>query len=177
MSGIEEIKKKAKLSMDEMYEVEQVGNMANQKAVQPDTQQPIQTSVKKVIQQANTQKKKIGKEGSTAMEQPYLKPKTFQPETETSKQPEIQSAIQIEIQKSEQPNTQPLNQLAESLIRQAQPPKSETYKMTFVLPEQVYKEFNDLYAKRMLQGRKTEKSNLICEAIGWLLKMEVKINL
>ena len=44
--------------------------------------------------------------------------------------------------------------------------------MTFNLTEETYKAFNDLYANRMLQGRKTEKSELICEAIQWLIKME-----
>lgn len=51
-------------------------------------------------------------------------------------------------------------------------PKNTSYKMTFQLTENIYKAFNDLYAKRMLEGRKTEKSELICEAIVCLLKME-----
>jgi hypothetical protein len=44
--------------------------------------------------------------------------------------------------------------------------------MTFNLTEDIYKAFNDLYAHRILQGRKTEKSELICEAIQLLLKLE-----
>ncbi|WP_213106463.1 hypothetical protein [Candidatus Protochlamydia amoebophila] len=47
-----------------------------------------------------------------------------------------------------------------------------TYKMTFNLTEDIYKAFNDLYANRMLKGRKTEKSEMICGAIQWLIKME-----
>lgn len=50
--------------------------------------------------------------------------------------------------------------------------KANSYKMTFQLSEKIYKAFNDLYAKRMLEGRKTEKSELICEAIECLLTLE-----
>lgn len=52
--------------------------------------------------------------------------------------------------------------------------KIPTYKMTFTLTEDIYKAFNDLYANRILLGRKTEKSDMIREAIQWLIKMEEK---
>jgi hypothetical protein len=45
-------------------------------------------------------------------------------------------------------------------------------KMTLYLTEEMYKAFNDIYAKRMLEGRKTEKSALICEAVELLRKHE-----
>lgn len=49
---------------------------------------------------------------------------------------------------------------------------SPTFKMTFTLNERDYKSFNDIYAKRIIQGRKTDKSHLISEAIQLLEKME-----
>ena len=52
------------------------------------------------------------------------------------------------------------------------PTPIQTFKMTFNLTEFFYKAFNDIYAKRMLQGRKTEKSELICQAIALLVKAE-----
>ena len=45
-------------------------------------------------------------------------------------------------------------------------------KMTLYLTEEMYKAFNDIYAKRMLEGKKTEKSALICEAVELLRKHE-----
>lgn len=48
----------------------------------------------------------------------------------------------------------------------------QTYQMTVNLTEDTYKAFNELYANRILQGRKTEKSEMICEAIQCLIKSE-----
>ena len=55
-------------------------------------------------------------------------------------------------------------------IKQSNNQKIPTYKMTFNMREDIYKAFNDLYANLILQGRQTEKSELICEAIQLLLK-------
>ena len=51
-----------------------------------------------------------------------------------------------------------------------------TCKMTFNLREDIHKAFNDLYANRILQGRATEKSEMICEAIQLLINMEEEQN-
>jgi hypothetical protein len=45
-------------------------------------------------------------------------------------------------------------------------------KVTLYLTEDHFKIFNDIYAQRMLDGRKTDKSTLICEAIGLLKQNE-----
>ena len=79
-------------------------------------------------------------------------------------QPEIQAPIPMKIHSTTQQN--------EPHTKQSQPQKAQTYKMTFNLTEDIYKSFNDLYANRMLQGRKTEKSELIIEAIQCLIKKE-----
>jgi len=86
--------------------------------------------------------------------------KTNQP----SGQPEIQLDRKQDFQSIRQ------NSIFPTSKQQSQ--KIPTYKMTFNLTEDIYKAFNDLYANRMLQGRKTEKSEMICEAIQWLIKME-----
>lgn len=49
-------------------------------------------------------------------------------------------------------------------------------KMTLYLTEEMYKAFNDIYARRIIDGRKTQKSELICEAIALLCKEDVKFN-
>ena len=79
-------------------------------------------------------------------------------------QPDIQAPSPMEIHSTTQQN--------ESHTKQSQPQKAQTYKMTFNLTEDIYKSFNDLYANRMLQGRKTEKSELIIEAIQCLINKE-----
>lgn len=45
-------------------------------------------------------------------------------------------------------------------------------KVTLYLTEDLYKAFNDIYATRLLRGRATEKSALVCEAIGLLFEKE-----
>jgi len=47
-------------------------------------------------------------------------------------------------------------------------------KVTLYLTEEMYKAFNDIYAQRMLDNRKTDKSVLICEAIKLLCEQETK---
>lgn len=52
--------------------------------------------------------------------------------------------------------------------------KEESYskKVTLYLKPRLYKAFNDIYAKRMIEDRKTDKSALICEAIELLIEKE-----
>lgn len=128
MSGIEEMKKRTKLSMEEMYD-----NPISEKA---ETQ-------KNAIQERQKSRKPLNQESAK----------------ET-----LQQLVHPEIQQPKQTDVFP--------VKQVQPQKAPTYKMTFMLTEDIYKAFNDLYARRMLQGRKTEKSDLICEAVEWLIKME-----
>ena len=45
-------------------------------------------------------------------------------------------------------------------------------KVTLYMTEDMYKAFNDIYAQRMIEGRKTEKSALICEAVELLKRNE-----
>lgn len=50
-------------------------------------------------------------------------------------------------------------------------------KTTLYLTEKLFKAFNDIYAKRMLEDRKTDKSALICEAIELLVEKEKMKNI
>ena len=63
-------------------------------------------------------------------------------------------------------------QIVANPIAKQQSTKTPSYKMTFNLTEESYKAFNDLYAKRMLLGRKTEKSEMMSEAIYLLVNAE-----
>lgn len=47
-----------------------------------------------------------------------------------------------------------------------------TKKITAYLTEELFKAFNDIYARRMLEGRKTDKTVLMCEAIQLLIESE-----
>lgn len=166
MSGIEELKQKTKLSMDEMYEDKPVGILENKTAGQPDNQLSSQTT--KHI----SSPKENSKSAQTKNHTPRL-PETQQAKKkpiQTTHSPENQTPSKTENQENSlftHPNAK--HSLFQTLPK---PQKIPTCKMTFNLTEDIYKAFNDLYAKRMLKGRKTEKSELICEAIQWLIKME-----
>lgn len=160
MSGINEIKKKAKLSIDEMYDNQTVGKLDIQEETKPENKQSTHPT-----------KQKTNKPD----DQPAINPIDREEPEPDHQQPG---------RKINQPSRHPENQLDRKQdfqsIRQnsifptskQQTQKIPTYKMTFNLTEDIYKAFNDLYANRMLQGRKTEKSEMICEAIQWLIKME-----
>jgi hypothetical protein len=50
--------------------------------------------------------------------------------------------------------------------------RNMNFKLTFNVNEDTFLAFNEIYAKRMLDGNKTEKSVLICEAIKLLYEKE-----
>lgn len=160
MSGISEIKKKAKLSIDEMYDNQPVGKLDNQKEGKPESKQTIQP----VIQLENKPDY-----------HPATSP-TFQEVGQSLNRQAGQTTIhqngKLETNPDIKQETQPTRPTAIFPATKQQTQKISTYKMTFNLTEDIYKAFNDLYANRMLQGRKTEKSEMICEAIQWLIKME-----
>lgn len=129
MSGIDSIKRKTKLALDEMHDNQNV-NPEKQIAGNPEIQ------------------------------------KTTQPENQQKNKP-----FQLENQNFLEKN-ETTNQSAVFPFQKQQTQKTPTYKMTFNLTEEMYKAFNALYANRIIQGRKTDKSDLISEAIQWLIKME-----
>lgn len=162
MSGISDIKKKAKLSLDEMYDSQSVGKLDTQNDGKPDVKETSHPEIRI---------------GSFPENQPPGNPsahESIQPVSHKSSLPTIRQAESLE----NNPDFRQDAQLARQTIfpnTRPQEQKIQTYKMTFNLTEDIYKSFNDLYAHRMLQGRKTEKSEMICEAIQWLIKMENRL--
>ncbi len=142
MSGINEIKKKAKLSIDEMYDNQTVGNLDVHEEIKTEKKQSGQTEV--------------------------------QPDDQTTNKEANHFSDKLENHVNHKQDLQSNRHSSLFLSSKQLAQKAHTYKMTFNLTEEMYKAFNDLYANRMLQGRKTEKSEMICEAIQWLIKMEKK---
>lgn len=160
MSGINEIKKKAKLSMDEMYDNQPVGKLEKQKTKKPKTQQTNQPTVQLEI------KPDLQSPGNPSSQETnqHIGHKAGHPTNQPHGNLETHLDIKQDYQAPKQTSIFPTTK--------QQTLKIPTYKMTFNLTEDIYKAFNDLYANRMLRGRKTEKSEMICEAIQWLIKME-----
>jgi len=150
MSGIKEIKEKAKLSIDEMFDNQSVGKMENQLSGNTTKQPPIHTTTNPDYQLLNGKKT-------------THKNTTSQPTTQETNQPENQPPKKTD--------NQPTN-FNDFSMKKQQTSKPASYKMTFNLTEEAYTAFNKVYATRLLQGKKTEKSDLICEAIHWLIQME-----
>jgi hypothetical protein len=59
-------------------------------------------------------------------------------------------------------------------IRKEESKFAQVKKVTYYLTEEMYKAFNDVYARRILEGRKTDKSTLISEAVELLYKHEMQ---
>lgn len=158
MSGIKEIKEKAKLSIDEMFDNQSVGKVENHFNGNP-TNQPS-------IQPPNHPNNQLdyNPTSETAFHSTKSKQPTSKPTSQLNTKPENQLNVKVENQQE--------TKVPEFAMKPQQSYKPASYKMTFNLTEDAYKAFNDLYAKRMLQGKKTEKSDLICEAIQWLIQME-----
>lgn len=178
MSGINELKEKSKkqlemnekrkMGLGEMFENQTVGKPGIQKDSNPEIKQAAQLDVQQSINPIS----------HTAAH----------PEVQLSTPPDLQQAAISESQKDghtaihpaermEAPK-QPLQPARQPTIL-SKPSKSQripTCKMTFNLREDIHKAFNDLYANRILQGRATEKSEMICEAIQLLINMEEEQN-
>ena len=160
MSGINEIKKKAKLSIDEMYDNQPVGKLDNQEERKPEIKQATQPPNHKEIKPDDQPTRNTSNQ------------ETIQTDNHKSDKKIIHPAVQPETQLDRKQEFQLNRPTSPFPMTKQQTQKVPTYKMTFNLTEDIYKAFNDLYANRMIQGRKTEKSEMICEAIQWLIKME-----
>lgn len=104
--SIDDIKKKAKLSLSEMYDNQSVGNLDNQKTGHP--------------------------------------------------------ADKTVISKSITSDNQPINRTSEKL----------NCKITFNTTERLLDAFNEIYARRIIEKRKTDKSALLNEALELLIEKE-----
>ena len=168
MSGIKNLKEKSKMKLDEMFDTKPVGKPDTQKDGKEEIKQTTQLDSQQIINPISQllNKPDVQPASQPTHQETKLPPSQFSGQTASQPPGKLETLLDVkpEIQISRHTPTFP--------AKQPQNQKVPTYKMTFNLSEDVYKAFNDLYANRMLQGRKTEKSEMICEAIQWLIKME-----
>lgn len=168
MSGIKNIKEKSKIQLDEMFDSKSVGKPDIQKDGNPEIKQTTQPDVQQPINPVI----------HTAAH-PEVRPSTppsFQQAAIPVPHPAGHTAVHpvgiMGVQEDVRPEFQPPRQTSIFSAKQSKNQKIQTYKMTFNIREDIHKAFHDLYANRILQGRATEKSEMICEAIQLLISME-----
>lgn len=178
MSGINELKEKSKkhlevnekrkMGLGEIFENQSVGKPDNQKDDKPEIKQTTQLDVQQP-------KNPVSQTATHPEVQPAASPplqQTIFPPPQPVGQPLIHPLGKMESQPDVKPEPQPARQPTILSSKQSKNQKIPTCKMTFNLREDIHKAFNDLYANRILQGRATEKSEMICEAIQLLITME-----
>jgi hypothetical protein len=169
MSGINELKEKSKkqLQVNEKRKMG-LGEMFGDQAVgKPDNQQASQLGNHQTMNP-------VSQSASHPEGQPPFTP-AFHQAIFPSPQPAGHTAIHPVGKMEAQPDVKLEPQTARQPTILSKPSKNQripTCKMTFNLREDIHKAFNDLYANRILQGRATEKSEMICEAIQLLINME-----
>ena len=168
MSGIKNLKEKSKIQLDEMFDAKPVGKPDIQKNGKEESKQPIQLDTQQIINPIS----QLLNKPEAQLASPLPPQELSSPSNQQASQPAIQPPGKLETQLDVKQEVQLARHTPVFPTKQPQSQKAATYKMTFNLTEDIYKAFNDLYANRMLQGRKTEKSEMICEAIQWLMKME-----
>lgn len=180
MSGINALKEKSKkylethekqkMGLDELFEDQSVGKPVNQKDGKPEIKQSNQLDIQKST-------KPVSQAATHPEVQPSSQPlhqQTISPNPHLHGQPTTQPVGKMETQTDVNPEPQTARQPTIFSTKQPKNQKVPTFKMTFNLREDIHKAFNDLYAHRILRGEAPEKSEMICEAIEWLIKMEEK---
>jgi len=177
MSAINELKEKSKkqlqvnekrkMGLSEMFGDQSVGKPANQQDGNPENKQPSDMDNHQAIniihQMASlTDSQELSNHPSQ---------QTIFPREQLAGHTTIHPVGKMDTQMDVKPETKLVRQPT-ILSKQSKNQKIPTFKMTFNLREDIHKAFNDLYANRILQGRATEKSEMICEAIQLLLTME-----
>jgi len=181
MSSINELKEKTKkqlqanekkkIGLSEMFGDQAVGKPESQQENNPEIQQPSQLDVQQPMNPAS--------HAAVYPEAQAPIPPVFQqavipqihPAGHTPVHPVGRMEAQVDVKLDHQPARQPT-----ILSKPSKNQRIPTCKMTFNLREDIHKAFNDLYANRILQGRATEKSEMICEAIQLLINMEEEQN-
>lgn len=146
MSGIEEMKKKTKLSMDEMYDA--LGN-------DPQKSPPIDIMTSPPLQSTSDLK-----DVSSTINQTNDLGVNLNGGSELNENESCQSSHLDSF----------LSPTQNFISKQVKIPKPNTYKMTFVLTEEIYKKFNQYYAQLIYEGRPIGKSDMLCDAIATYLK-------
>jgi hypothetical protein len=172
MSGIDEmkVKIKKKMTLDDLPVPSQKKNSQESIAVHS----AVNTAAHLDEQQLNTAKQlpvSIDVHQDVQQDVQYSVNTAVQ-YAETAKQNSVNTEKQQNADLYSNRPTHNTTNYSNTVIQQAK----TTYgrKVTLYLTEELYKAFNDIYAQRMLEGRKTEKSALICEAIELLWQNENK---
>ncbi len=97
---------------------------------------------------------KIEKKAKLSLDEMYDNQSVGNPERRTEKKPEVKK---VERKEYNFPSH------SDGLTK-----RNMNFKMTFNVNEDTFLAFNEIYAQRMIDGNKTEKSVLICEAIKLL---------
>src|SRR5262245_48992188 len=126
MSGINEIKKKAKLSIDEMYDSQVVGKLDNQEENKPEIKQISQP-----------EKNKINKKDVQLNNNPTIQ-ETNHPLKHKDVQPTPHPSEKMETNLDHKQEFRPIRQTLLFPTSKQQIQKIQTYKMTFNLTEDIY---------------------------------------
>lgn len=166
-----EVSEKKKIALSEMFDDQSVGKPA----IQPDGDM--------AIQQTNQLDSQLPINPVThAPIHPEVQPVSH-PAPQQAILPSPQMAVQLAVQPVGKPEIQ-VEDKAETTSSKQSPifssgknQRISTIKTTFNIREDIHKAFSELYAHRILKGRPTEKSEMICEAIQLLLLKEERKDL
>ena len=170
MSGIEEMKTKIKkkMSLQDLPVSSPQNHLEQEVAVQTAVSTAVLPAESTAVQDALQQYSR-----TAIQEDSHTYSNTAaHTESQTVTQEAVSTATQ---QHSEPPRNE--EKLYAQVVHNITETKNQTVyvrKVTLYLTEEMYKAFNDIYAQRILAGRKTEKSALICEAVGLLHENEQK---
>lgn len=81
-----------------------------------------------------------------------------------------------DVKTATQQNSNTVHLNPDSLHKEGIPTGSQMKKVTYYLTPEMHKAFNDVFAKRMLEGRQTAKQDLISEAVELLYRQEMNRN-
>lgn len=181
MSSINELKEKTKkqlqanekkkMGLSEMFGDQAVGKPESQQEINPEIQQTSQLDV----QQSTNPASHAAVHPEAQMPIPPVFQQAVIPQIHPAGHTPVHPVGRLEAHMDARPDPQPARQPT-ILSKPSKNQRIPTCKMTFNLREDIHKAFNDLYANRILQGRATEKSEMICEAIQLLINMEEEQN-
>jgi hypothetical protein len=162
---VEQQKNKSTTQQTNKSESHQTNNPTKQQSIKPTIlieQENIQQAERLAFQESNQ-----------PVNQQASKPASQQPNKSEidNKQVDTQQAEHIVEQQNNKPETQYAPRFSNVTVEKEKIIYGK--KMTFYLSQELYDAFHEVYAKRMLQGRKTEKSMLLCEAIELLYRNEL----
>jgi hypothetical protein len=178
MSSIDELKEKTKkqVQVNDKKKMDLSEMFGDQLVGKPGAQQDSNPEAKQTNRLDSQQPTHPVSQTATLPEVQPSAPPSFQQAAIPLPHPVGHTAVhpvgKMGVQEDVRPEFQPPRQTSIFSTKQSKNQKIQTYKMTFNIREDIHKAFHDLYANRILQGRATEKSEMICEAIELLINKE-----